>query len=203
MRAFKYLSVLISATRLLRAGASNATSPVVDLGYEVYEGYYNSTSQLNIFKGHVPSELRLCRMILMGSRWLIGHVMRSIRYAAPPTGRLRWRRPQPPAENRCVILSATEYPPRCPQSPSSPLCVNRLFLQPCQRPGSYGAGGEYLLTYGRATNYNFTKTGMGDEDCLFLSVFSPAVSICHPPLLVGCFLFSTYSSDAQPWIILM
>ena len=26
-------------------------SPVVDLGYEVYEGYYNATSELNIFKG--------------------------------------------------------------------------------------------------------------------------------------------------------
>jgi hypothetical protein len=36
--------------------ATNSTpisSPVVDLGYEVYEGYYNVTSELDIFKGYV------------------------------------------------------------------------------------------------------------------------------------------------------
>jgi hypothetical protein len=27
--------------------------PVVDLGYSVYEGYYDETSQLNVFKGYV------------------------------------------------------------------------------------------------------------------------------------------------------
>ncbi|PQE13843.1 Carboxylesterase type B protein [Rutstroemia sp. NJR-2017a BBW] len=31
--------------------SSNASSLVVDLGYGVYKGYYNATSQLNIFKG--------------------------------------------------------------------------------------------------------------------------------------------------------
>lgn len=30
---------------------SGQISPVVDLGYGVYEGYYNSSSNLNIFKG--------------------------------------------------------------------------------------------------------------------------------------------------------
>lgn len=38
---------------VLLATASSATSPIVDLGYGVYEGYYNSTSDLNIFKGCV------------------------------------------------------------------------------------------------------------------------------------------------------
>lgn len=32
---------------------SNATAPTVDLGYETYSGYYNSTADLNIFKGCV------------------------------------------------------------------------------------------------------------------------------------------------------
>ena len=31
---------------------TSASAPVVDLGYSTYEGYYNSTSQLNIFKGY-------------------------------------------------------------------------------------------------------------------------------------------------------
>lgn len=28
-------------------------NPIVDLEYEMYEGYYNSTAELNIFKGFV------------------------------------------------------------------------------------------------------------------------------------------------------
>jgi hypothetical protein len=34
------------------ADASQA-DPVVDLGYAVYEGYYDETTQLNVFKGYV------------------------------------------------------------------------------------------------------------------------------------------------------
>lgn len=73
----------------------NSSGPIVDLGYEVYQGYYNSSSQLNIFKG--------------------------LRYAAAPTGNLRWKKPQPPLVNRTDILNATEYPSRCPQSAEGPL----------------------------------------------------------------------------------
>ncbi|KAF7888949.1 hypothetical protein EAF00_009249 [Botryotinia globosa] len=98
--------------------SSNTSSPIVDLGYNVYQGYYNATSQLNIFKG--------------------------IRYAAPPTGALRWQKPQSPAVNRTSTTKATAYPPHCPQSPNGPL----------------------------AANYNFTRSGLGNEDCLFLSVWA-------------------------------
>jgi para-nitrobenzyl esterase len=43
-----------------------------------------------------------------------GHVFRALPYAAPPTGRLRWRAPQPPEEWRGVH-DATAFAPSCPQ----------------------------------------------------------------------------------------
>ncbi|KUI62235.1 Cholinesterase [Cytospora mali] len=67
-----------------------------------------------------------------------------IRYAAPPTRELRWQKPHAPALNRSQTISATDYPPRCPQSPHAPL----------------------------PEGYNFTESGLGNEDCLFLSVFA-------------------------------
>ncbi|ESZ91220.1 hypothetical protein SBOR_8394 [Sclerotinia borealis F-4128] len=96
----------------------NSSSLIVDLGYSVYQGYYNATSRLNIFKG--------------------------IRYAAPPLGALRWQKPQSPAEARASTIQATAYPPHCPQSNDAPM----------------------------PANYNFTRSGLGNEDCLFLSVWA-------------------------------
>ena len=72
----------------------------VDLGYSVYQGYYNATSDLDLFLG--------------------------IRYAAPPTGQNRWRKPQAPATNRTQTIPALEYPWRCPQSGNSP-----YLFDPC------------------------------------------------------------------------
>ncbi|KAJ5719637.1 CAZyme family CE10 [Penicillium malachiteum] len=66
------------------------TSPIVDLDYATYQGYYSNTYGLNIYKG--------------------------IRYAAPPVGKLRWQAPQAPLVNRSSIQSAIEQPPLCPQS---------------------------------------------------------------------------------------
>lgn len=62
----------------------------VDLGYSIYEGLYNSTLGLNLWKG--------------------------IRYAAPPVGELRWQAPQAPAINRSSVIQATAIPYQCPQS---------------------------------------------------------------------------------------
>jgi para-nitrobenzyl esterase len=45
------------------------------------------------------------------------YAFRGLPYAAPPTGRLRWRAPQPPAAWR-GIRDATHYAPSCPQKPS-------------------------------------------------------------------------------------
>ncbi|KAI1204278.1 alpha/beta-hydrolase [Annulohypoxylon truncatum] len=69
-------------------------APVVDLDYALYQGYYNTTYDLNIYKG--------------------------IRYAAPPIGKLRWQLPQPPAQNRSQVIPAIEYASRCPQSGCAP-----------------------------------------------------------------------------------
>ncbi|KAF1956825.1 alpha/beta-hydrolase [Byssothecium circinans] len=71
------------------------TGPLqVDLGYAIYEGHTNATAGLNIWKG--------------------------IRFAAAPTGRLRWQPPQTPATNRTVV-QATDFGPFCPQNqPSIP-----------------------------------------------------------------------------------
>lgn len=44
------VGVNVLANTLLRE-ITSASAPVVDLGYGIYEGYYNSTSQLNIYKG--------------------------------------------------------------------------------------------------------------------------------------------------------
>jgi para-nitrobenzyl esterase len=43
-----------------------------------------------------------------------GYVFRGVRYAAAPTGRLRWRAPEPPAEWHGV-RDASVYGPSCPQ----------------------------------------------------------------------------------------
>lgn len=43
-----------------------------------------------------------------------------IRYAAPPTGNLRWQAPQPPVSNRTGVIAANAFAAFCPQSPDAP-----------------------------------------------------------------------------------
>ncbi|KAK2055984.1 carboxylesterase [Colletotrichum caudatum] len=129
------LQSYILALLPLLARADDAHGPIVDLPYARYQGAYNSTSKLNIFRG--------------------------IRYAAPPTGKLRWQPPQEPEDNRTnktnntsenATISATSNPPHCPWSRRS-----------LQYPKT--AAEEASLA-----NFDF----IGDEDCLFLNVFAPA-----------------------------
>ncbi|KAJ7675705.1 Alpha/Beta hydrolase protein [Mycena polygramma] len=98
-----------------------ATAPVVDLGYAQYQGVVDTKSNITAFKG--------------------------IRYAAAPTGKLRWQAPAPPAQV-AGIQEAISDPVQCYQgstgtSPTNPL-ASRAIDQ--------------------------------SEDCLFLSVYSPAVN---------------------------
>ncbi|KAF1944125.1 acetylcholinesterase precursor [Clathrospora elynae] len=65
----------------------------VDLGYGVYRGYANASTGINTWRG--------------------------IRFAAPPTGDLRWQGPQPPAINR-TTTAAEAYGSACPQIGSNP-----------------------------------------------------------------------------------
>ncbi|KAM0455121.1 hypothetical protein ACHAPV_008012 [Trichoderma viride] len=96
------------------------SAPTVDLGYAIYEGVYNDTYNLNTWK--------------------------SIRYAAPPVGYLRWQAPQPPlnATTRNRLVPAVEQPPWCPQS------------------GAYGVPSVYGF-----------NSNLGNEDCLYLNVYAP------------------------------
>ena len=61
-----------------------------------------------------------------------GYTFRGLPYAAPPTGSLRWRPPQPPADWK-GIRDATQFAPSCPQSaspfaPPAPFSENCLYL---------------------------------------------------------------------------
>ena len=64
--------------------------PTVDLGYATYEGVYDGASNTTSFLG--------------------------VRYAAPPTGELRWRPPQPPLL-QYGVQQAKSQPPMCVQGP--------------------------------------------------------------------------------------
>ncbi|KAK0756325.1 hypothetical protein N5P37_011240 [Trichoderma harzianum] len=63
----------------------------VNLGYAKYKGYYDSASDLNVWKG--------------------------IRYAAAPIGNLRWQPPRFPAtQPSAQPIPATDFGPICPQA---------------------------------------------------------------------------------------
>ncbi|KAF2729424.1 carboxylesterase type B [Polyplosphaeria fusca] len=81
------------AVKRQAAAHTNSTAQIVDLGYELYQGVANATTGLNVWKG--------------------------IRFAAPPTGSLRWQAPQPPIVNRSSVIPATSFHSMCPQSPPS------------------------------------------------------------------------------------
>ncbi|KAI1260365.1 alpha/beta-hydrolase [Xylariaceae sp. FL1019] len=87
-----FLAVVATSQAITQAARTSPTnaSRVVDLGYATYEGYYNDTFQLNIWK--------------------------SVRYAAPPVGSRRWQAPSPALHDNDRITPAIAQPPLCPQS---------------------------------------------------------------------------------------
>ncbi|KAI1331212.1 alpha/beta-hydrolase [Xylariaceae sp. FL0255] len=85
------VSCLLIATACAASRHQQADpTSIVNLGYATYEGYYNGTYDLNIWK--------------------------SVRYAAPPTGSRRWQAPSPPLNNNSHITPAVNQPPLCPQT---------------------------------------------------------------------------------------
>ncbi|KAG4439449.1 hypothetical protein IFR05_005061 [Cadophora sp. M221] len=115
-----------------RRQSTNPYSLQVDLGYSIYEGFYSETSGVNEWRG--------------------------IRYAAPPTGNLRWQAPQAPDLNRSNIISASGIPYQCPQAPAN-YGINPIPLEAINGPSA-------------------------SEDCLFLNVFATANNTRNMPVLV-------------------
>ncbi|KAJ7746656.1 alpha beta-hydrolase [Mycena metata] len=109
-----------------------ANTPIVDLGYAKYQGVVDTKLNLTSFRG--------------------------MRYAAPPTGKLRWQAPTPPSF-ASEIQQADTDPVQCFQ-------------------GNLG---------GAITNpFNpRDENPLQSEDCLFLSVYSPTLNSTAPlPTLV-------------------
>jgi para-nitrobenzyl esterase len=93
-----------------------------------------------------------------------------IPYAAPPTGNLRWRPPQPPAEWRGV-RDATQFASSCPQLPSpfappGPFSEDCLYLNVYTPPPGSGNEGSWPvlvwihgggLTQDAGRNYDGSK----------------------------------------------
>src|SRR5215470_13604848 len=61
-----------------------------------------------------------------------------IPYAAPPTGHLRWRPPQPPSDWQ-EIRDATQFAPSCPQPPT-PFAPSGTFSEDCLYLNVYTLG---------------------------------------------------------------
>ncbi|KAG6830004.1 hypothetical protein H0H92_002695 [Tricholoma furcatifolium] len=133
LRAF-CLSVFLSSNLAFAANVA-ATTPVVDLGYAKYAGSFNATSGVTEFLG--------------------------MRYAAPPTGTLRWQPPQPPATTSGV-QSADSEPPTC-----------------------YFAGqGNQATSPFRVNDLRKRDAFFPSEDCLFLKFVSALFIVLIMPIMV-------------------
>ncbi|KAJ3905867.1 Alpha/Beta hydrolase protein [Lentinula edodes] len=130
--SFLLLSFTVTFARV-HSRASNGV-PVIDLGYAKYQGVFDSTNNVTNYLG--------------------------IRYAAPPTGDLRWRAPQTPADNSSVVQLANTQPLPCFQAPTGEASTNPLG----------------------ALSKRASAPGSPTEDCLFLNVYFPGDTIPVEPL---------------------
>jgi para-nitrobenzyl esterase len=149
------LAVLVAASAALALTAGGDAS--ADGAPWVPRSHHNDAPVVRTDDGAV-------RGIALGG----GFAFRGLPYAAPPTGRLRWRAPQPPTSWHGV-RDATQYAPSCLQKPNlfqppGPLSENCLYLNVstptlhsyANRPvlvWIHGGG----LTQDGALNYDGTK----------------------------------------------
>lgn len=93
-----FSSILIAATPLLyRDSEPDIALPTIDLGYAVHQATY--------YEVDFP---RLCALVDIGTNntsqpRIDAYVFSNIRFAAPPTGSLRFGAPQAPPEDRSTI----------------------------------------------------------------------------------------------------
>ncbi|KAF4613473.1 hypothetical protein D9613_008007 [Agrocybe pediades] len=120
--------------------SANATTPVVDLGYAKYQG--------TIVKDSVTGSTN--------SQFL------GIRFAAPPTGALRFSAPAPPSSTPGVQLANTQ-PPICFQTGPWGLSSTSPF------PQQNGTSARLPVMDGGEGN----SDPRFSEDCLFLNVVTP------------------------------
>ncbi|KAK0188372.1 alpha/beta-hydrolase [Armillaria mellea] len=123
------------------------TTKKVDLGYATYQSNLQLVDGVTTFLG--------------------------VRYAAPPTGSLRWAAPHPPA-SMSALQNATTYPNQCIQASiigssgqviRNPYRRMRHHKQKMPLPSSH-AGDQLLVQRDTAV--------FSDEDCLFLDVHIPS-----------------------------
>ena len=117
-------------------GFVSGQAPMIDLGYAKVKGVQNTTSGLNMYHG--------------------------IRYAQPPTGELRWRKPRP---------------------------IEAIMTDPnTVIDGTYIGPSCWNMAPGWMANLNLTVPAGANgssEDCLLLDVFTPINPVsAHLPVLV-------------------
>ncbi|KAK0640224.1 Secreted lipase [Lasiodiplodia hormozganensis] len=119
------------------------------------------------------------------------YVFKNIRFAAAPIGNLRWRKPQPPANNDTIQDGS--YGPICVQAPIEGLNL----LGPGNNSPIGGAINQFLA------GIPVPIFEGGSEDCLFLDLFVPGDAVRDPdthslPVIVwiygGAYVFG--SKDA-------
>ncbi|EPE10875.1 inactive carboxylesterase 4 [Ophiostoma piceae UAMH 11346] len=84
---------ILGLTPFPSEGSLGADDLTIDLGYGIYKGTVDDNTHVRSWKG--------------------------IPFAEPPTGSLRWQKPQPPTGDPSAVHDATKYGPQCPQSPPS------------------------------------------------------------------------------------
>ena len=125
----------------------NATLPIVDLGYELYQAsQYNDTGRLYNFS--------------------------NIRYAAPPTGENRFAAPRPPAVNRAVVQQG--LPDRiCPQANPAWLATAAAYIPQYLAGQTNFTPSDFNMSSTSASSALTPQDPRTTEDCLFLDVVVP------------------------------
>ncbi|KAF9459592.1 Alpha/Beta hydrolase protein [Collybia nuda] len=137
---YRFLTILLILPLARTDATPEVSTPIVDLGYATYAGSFNHTTGYTQFLG--------------------------IRYAAAPTGSLRWKPPQTPPRAFGIIPAHLE-PPTC-----------------------------FFTSQGEQAKMPFYQTTLSkrdpffpSEDCLFLNIYTPEdISKIHKNLPVVVYI---------------